>query len=456
MTMDRSRIRTLKEGKDISGPVVYWMGRDQRTADNWALLHAQELAVKKKVPLIVVFCLVPKFLGATLRQYSFMLAGLIETEEHLRKKHIAFFLLPGFPENVLPAFLVRHKCSVLIADFDPLKIRRRWKEAVDSRIAIPFYEVDAHNIVPCWVASGKQEYAAYTFRPKVRRLLPQYLTEFPSLKRHPFLFQGKHYATDWESIKTGLAADNSVSEIDWLLPGEKAAGKTLRDFIRRKLNFYSLRRNDPSSDFQSDLSPYLHFGHISAQRVALEIRKTKANKIDRDAFLEELIIRRELSDNYCFYNDNYDNCDGFPEWAKKTLESHRYDRREYLYSLDRFENSETHDKLWNAAQTELVIRGKMHGYMRMYWAKKILEWTESPEKAMEIAIYLNDRYELDGRDPNGYTGISWSIGGLHDRAWGERTIFGKIRYMSYNGCRGKFDIDSYVAYVRTLKHASGL
>jgi deoxyribodipyrimidine photo-lyase len=453
MTIDRSRIRTLKQGDDISGPVVYWMGRDQRARDNWALLHAQKLALKKRVPLIVVFCLVPEFPGATVRQYSFMLAALIETEKHLRKKHIAFFLLPGFPEDVLPAFLVRHKCSVLIADFDPLKIRRRWKEAVASGIAIPFYEVDAHNIVPCWVASGKQEYAAYTFRPKVRRLLPQYLTEFPSLKKHPFLFQGKHYATDRESIKTGPAADNSVSEIDWLLPGEKAAAKTLRDFIRRKLNFYSVRRNDPSSDFQSNLSPYIHFGHISAQRIALEIRKTKANKIDRDAFLEELIIRRELSDNYCFYNDNYDNCDGFPDWAKKTLESHRYDRREYLYSLDRFENSETHDKLWNAAQTEMVIRGKMHGYMRMYWAKKILEWTEAPEKAMEIAIYLNDRYELDGRDPNGYTGISWCIGGLHDRAWGERNIFGKIRYMSYNGCRGKFDIDSYVAHVRTLKHA---
>lgn len=453
MTIDPSRIRTLKQGDDILGPVVYWMGRDQRTADNWALLYAQELALKKRVPLIVVFCLVPEFLGATLRQYSFMLAGLIETEERLRKKHIAFFLLQGLPEDLLPAFIVRHKCSVLIGDFDPLKIRRRWKEAVASGIAIPFYEVDAHNIVPCWVASGKQEYAAYTFRPKVRRLLPQYLTEFPPLKRHPFLFQGKHYATDWESINTGLAGDNSVSEIDWLLPGEKAAGKTLRDFIRHKLNFYAVRRNDPSSDFHSNLSPYLHFGHISAQRVALEIRNTNANKIDRDAFLEELIIRRELSDNYCFYNDNYDNCDGFPDWAKKTLESHRYDRREYLYSLDRFENSETHDKLWNAAQTEMVIRGKMHGYIRMYWAKKILEWTEAPKKAMEIAIYLNDRYELDGRDPNGYTGISWSIGGLHDRAWGERNIFGKIRYMSYNGCRGKFDIDSYVAQVQTLKHA---
>jgi len=450
--MNQNRIRILKQGKDIIGPVVYWMGRDQRTRDNWALLHAQELALQKRSPLIVVFCLVPEFLGATIRQYSFMLAGLKETEKQLSDKYIAFHLLQGSPGRELPAFLMQQKCSVLIADFDPLKVRKLWKEAVASRITIPFYEVDAHNIVPCWVASERQEYAAHTFRPKIRRLLPQYLTEFPLLKRHPFPFQGK-CATDWESIQTGLTVDDSVAEIDWLLPGEKAAIKVLRDFIRRKLNFYSVRRNDPSSDFQSNLSPYLHFGHISAQRVALEIRNTGAHRTDRDAFLEELIIRRELSDNYCFYNHNYDNCNGFPDWAKTTLEAHRNDRREYLYPIERFENSETHDRLWNAAQTEMVIRGKMHGYMRMYWAKKLLEWTESPERAMEIAIYFNDRFELDGRDPNGYTGISWSIGGVHDRAWGERDIFGKIRYMSYNGCRGKFDIDSYVEYVRTLKHA---
>jgi deoxyribodipyrimidine photo-lyase len=209
-------------------------------------------------------------------------------------------------------------------------------------------------------------------------------------------------------------------------------------------------RNDPAKDGQSNLSPYMHFGHISAQRIALDVSMSDINKESREAFLEELIVRRELSDNFCFYNAHYDNFDGFPEWGKKTLNAHRKDKREYLYNIKQFENAETHDDLWNAAQIQMLKTGKMHGYMRMYWAKKILEWTESPEKAMEIAIYLNDRYELDGRDPNGYTGIAWSIGGLHDRAWNERPVFGKIRYMSYNGCKTKFDVIKYIEYVKSL------
>jgi deoxyribodipyrimidine photo-lyase len=219
-------------------------------------------------------------------------------------------------------------------------------------------------------------------------------------------------------------------------------------------------RNNPTRDAQSNLSPYLHFGQISAQRVALEVlkylslppfaREGTEGGISHAAFLEELIIRRELSDNFCFYNRDYDNFEGFPDWAKKTLNKHRKDRRDYIYTVKQFEHAKTHDDLWNAAQMEMAKRGKMHGYMRMYWAKKILEWTESPEKAMEVAIYLNDQYELDGRDPNGYAGIAWSIGGVHDRAWNERPIFGKIRYMSYNGCKAKFDIKQYINLVQSI------
>lgn len=178
--------------------------------------------------------------------------------------------------------------------------------------------------------------------------------------------------------------------------------------------------------------------------------KCNANDEAKRAFLEELIIRRELSDNFCFYNEDYDNFKGFPEWAKKTLQKHKNDKREYLYSAIEFERALTHDELWNAAQMEIVRKGKMHGYMRMYWAKKILEWSESPEKAMEIAIYLNDRYGLDGRDPNGYTGIAWSIGGVHDRAWNERKIFGKIRYMSHGGCKSKFDVEKYIEQIKKI------
>ena len=193
------------------------------------------------------------------------------------------------------------------------------------------------------------------------------------------------------------------------------------------------------------MSPYLHFGHIAAQRLALLVKAAKVPAREKEAYLEELIVRRELADNFCYYNRNYDSFTGFPEWASKTLDEHRADKREYLYSRDKLEQGKTHDELWNAAQRQMMVQGKMHGYLRMYWAKKILEWTKSPEEAMAIAIYLNDRYELDGRDPNGYTGIAWSIGGVHDKAWQERPIFGKIRFMSYAGCTRKFDVKKYIS-----------
>jgi deoxyribodipyrimidine photo-lyase len=218
----------------------------------------------------------------------------------------------------------------------------------------------------------------------------------------------------------------------------------LKAFLKNKLGFYEERSNNPTADGLSNLSPYLHFGQISAQRVALEVSRTEAQQNGKEAFLEELIVRRELSDNFCYYNENYDHFEGFPNWAKETLNKHRNDTRPYIYSLDTLEDARTHDELWNAAQRQMIVKGKMHGYMRMYWAKKILEWTPSPEEALRIANYLNDRYELDGRETNGYVGVAWSIGGVHDRAWPERPVFGKIRYMSYNGCKSKFKVDAYI------------
>ncbi len=434
------------------GPVVYWMSRDQRVNDNWALLFAQEQAMRLKTPLIVIFCLVPEFLNATVRQYGFMLKGLEEVTSRLAKSNISFHLLEGSPEQVLPAFLQRHKAGCLITDFDPLRVKRAWKESVAKRISIPFYQVDAHNIVPCWHASQKQEYGAYTLRPKILRMLPDFLEPFPKLKIHPYVISTKPAENmDWEKLATRLPLDRSVKEVNWITPGESAATRALRKFLKSGLSTYDQRRNDPSLDGQSGFSPYLHFGHLSAQRVVMDIIKSSAPKHSRDSFLEELITRRELSDNFCFYNPDYDSCKGFPAWAQKTLSEHRGDRRQYRYSLRQLELQETHDDLWNAAQKELIVYGKMHGYLRMYWAKKLLEWTESPEQAIDIAIYLNDRYELDGRDPNGYTGIAWSIGGVHDRAWGERPIFGKIRYMSYYGCRSKFSIKNYIDKINTKR-----
>ncbi len=438
------RARLIKEGKKGRGPVLYWMSRDQRVNDNWALLFAQKVAMEYKSPLVVVFCLVPKFLGATIRQYGFMLRGLEEVEQGLKKINIPFYLLKGHPSEEIGLFAVKMKASALVTDFSPLRIKKTWNNGVAKHIDIPFYEVDAHNIVPCWTASPKLEYAAYTIRPKIHRLLPTCLEDFPRIRKHPFSLKEKAVRTEWDKLPSFLKIDNSVKEITWLKPGERAATKSLRNFVSDKLSSYDTMRNDPTNHGQSDLSPYLHFGNISAQRAALAVQMSSVSLPNKEAFLEELIVRRELSDNFCSYNTHYDSFEGFPPWAQETLKKHQRDRRPYLYKLGQFEEAATHDPLWNAAQREMVMRGKMHGYMRMYWAKKILEWSESPEQAIEIGIYLNDRYSLDGRDPNGYTGIAWSIGGVHDRAWNERRVFGKVRYMSYKGCKGKFDVKKYI------------
>jgi deoxyribodipyrimidine photo-lyase len=226
----------------------------------------------------------------------------------------------------------------------------------------------------------------------------------------------------------------------------------MRGFIRERLAAYAGASRDPARNGLSNLSPYLHFGQISAQRVAMEVKASAAPPAAKDAFLEELMVRRELADNFCLYNPRYDSTEGFPAWAARTLFDHAQDKRPYLYSRERLEGADTHDDLWNAAQMEMVMTGKMHSYMRMYWAKKILEWTESPQEALHTVIELNDRYELDGRDPSGYAGAAWSIGGTHDRAWGTRPVFGMIRYMTYNGCRSKFDVPAYIQHVKAAQN----
>ncbi len=443
--MNPRRVRILKSAVSaLSGPVVYWMSRDQRAEDNWALLHAQQQAVSTKQPLVVVFCLVPDFLQATLRQYGFMLRGLMETFAELERKNIAYRLLVGQPEEVLPGFLAQLQASLLVTDFDPLRIKRQWKAKLLARLTIDCHEVDAHNIVPCWIASPKLEFAAYTLRPKLKKLLPEFLEQFPPLERHPYpLAQVATPLPEVETVLAGLNIDRSVGEVDWLQVGAQAALLRLHQFLQDGLDDYGVNSNDPLLDRQSQLSPYLHFGQLSAQRTALEVLRHDGPVQQTEAFLEELIVRRELADNFCCYNPDYDNPAGFPAWAQQTLSDHLGDLRSYSYTAAEFEQATTHDPIWNAAQRQMVKTGKMHGYMRMYWAKKILEWSASPRQAMQTAIYLNDRYELDGRDPNGYAGIAWSIGGVHDRAWSERQIFGKIRYMNDKGLRRKFTIDRY-------------
>lgn len=385
--IDSRRVRKLCEGEiNKSGPVIYWMDRDRRLHDNWAFLYAQELSQKLDRALQIVFCKDTSFLS-----YPEEIKDAI--------------ILRGKPEEEIQKYCTKVACSALVTDFSPLRVSRKLRKIVSDNCTYPFYEVDAHNIVPCLIASNKQEYGAYTLRPKINRLLPEFLTEFPT---------------------------------------KTVPNPVLEDFIQNRLHGYSENRNDPNKNGQSGLSPLLHSGHISAQRIALEVIKSSAPEEDKKAFLEELIVRRELADNYCFYNKNYDSFLGFHSWGQETLNKHRKDKRDFTYTSEQFENAQTHDPLWNAAQNQMITQGKMHGYMRMYWAKKILEWTLSPEEAMSIAIYLNDRYELDGRDPNGYAGIAWAIGGVHDRPWAERPIFGMVRYMNYNGCARKFDVQQYI------------
>lgn len=311
---------------------------------------------------------------------------------------------------------------------------------------IPLCQVDAHNIVPVWEASPKQEYAARTIRPKITNQLSTFLTDFPPLVAHPHntgVDLGKN--TDWAEVERSLRVDTSVGPVKWARGGTSHALVTLKSFCSERLKLFSDARNDPNKNALSNLSPWLHFGHISAARCVLEVQKQKGTShTSVAAYVEECVVRRELSDNYCHYQPNYDSLRGASNWSRITLDQHRKDKRERVYSLPQFDRAKTHDDLWNAAQVQLVSEGKLHGFLRMYWAKKILEWTPDPDTALATALYLNDRYSLDGRDPNGFVGCMWSVGGLHDQGWMERSVFGKIRYMNYNGCKRKFDVKAFV------------
>jgi deoxyribodipyrimidine photo-lyase len=447
--LEDNRSRKLNQKPFEKGLVAYWMSRDQRAEDNHALLFSSQLAKESGQPVVVVFTLYNNYPGANLRHFDFMLKGLQETEKKLAEKNISLVLLNGEPIQELHNFINREKVKVLTTDFDPLRIKQQWKTELLPLLDIPFFETDAHNIVPCWLASPKEEYAAYTFRPKIKKLLPKFLDEPPTLdaqNHNPF----KGYRNDWQKHTHKKNFDNSVLPVNAFIPGTAEAHKRLTGFIENNIERYQSDKNDPNNHVLSCLSPYLHYGQISSQRIAIEILKW-ANEKNSSSYLEELIVRKELSDNFCYYNTNYDNCQGFRNWAQKSFNNHSCDEREYTYTPEDFENAGTHDKLWNAAQNEMKFTGKMHGYMRMYWAKKILEWSPGTAKALHTANFLNDKYSLDGRDPNGYTGTAWSIGGVHDRPWVDRPVFGQIRYMNFNGCKRKFDVGTYISSIGQIQ-----
>jgi len=314
--------------------------------------------------------------------------------------------------------------------------------------------VESDVIVPVQAAADKEAYAAATLRPKIQKHLQRYLVpvEATPLKRDGLGFRPKGLNLQQvDKILSRLQIDRTVRPVRHYRGGTSNAHRLLDDFISEKLKYYAEQRSDPSKDYGSHMSPYLHFGQISPLEIALKVSQVRGKpKETTEAYLEELIIRRELSMNFVHYNPDYDSFKALPDWAKATLKTHQKDRREYLYSRKEYEHARTHDPYWNAAQREMVITGKMHNYMRMYWGKKILEWSAAPEEAFRTVLYLNNRYELDGRDPNSFTGVAWCFG-KHDRPWGERPIFGTVRYMSSAGLERKLDMEAYVRKIETMK-----
>lgn len=440
--------------------VIYFMSRDQRIDDNPALSFAQEKALNLKLALIVCFVLEPRLGHRSQQQVGFMLAGLKEVQDSLARLNIGFIFRSGDRYHTYKKLINQLKPASIFFDFSPLKRPRRLQKKLASETNCETVIVDAHNIIPCWHLSDKEEFAAYTIRHKVHKNLERYLLEKATVSKHPYVQKSSQGSTDINLVT--LVSEYQNTKVKYkILPGEKSAKEQLKKSISNIKN-YAILRNDPNSSSQTGLSPYLHFGQISSRTVVLELMKqmehspllfnepklakigeppTKEDSIN--ALIEEIVVRKELADNYCFYNQNYNNLNGAKPWALESLKIHVQDRREFIYELKDFEKAKTHDPAWNAAQNQMTKTGKMHGYMRMYWAKKILEWSASPDLAIKHAIYLNDKYSLDGGDPNGYAGIMWSIAGVHDRPWFDRPIYGQIRYMNYEGLKRKFNVKLY-------------
>jgi len=442
--IEESRIRPLNENRPKKGEfVLYWMQASQRAEHNHALEFAIEQANELKLPVIVYFGLTDAFPEANERHYYFMLEGLKNVRKSLASKGIGMVIERCSPEVGTVKFAKR--ASLIVCDRGYLKIQKKWRQYVSEHIECPLIQVESDVIVPVEVASTKEEYSAATLRRKIQRVIPKYLVslaeQIPCIDSTGFEF-GSQDISDTSKALAKLTIDRSVRPSLLYHGGTDEAQKRLREFILKKLAKYQELRNDPNEDILSNLSPYLHFGQISPLHIALEVSRT--GEANSDAFLEELIVRRELSMNFVHYNPEYDSFKGLPNWVKQTLSEHSHDARQYLYTRVELEQAQTHDPYWNAAQMEMVTTGKMHGYMRMYWGKKILEWAETPQESYEIALYLNNKYELDGRDPNGFAGVAWCFG-KHDRPWGLRPIFGNVRYMSSDGLKRKFDAEKYAS-----------
>lgn len=435
--------------------VVYWMQRDQRSEDNWALIRAIEIANKHNVPLVVTFFLSARIGSGIARHYDFMLRGLFETAQKLRDQGIGFELHSAATVKGVVSKLTSYRPVAVVTDQDYLHGAVLRRTAVAGALDVSFEVVDANATVPPRFLYPKLAFGAYILRPKLKAARERFVVEYPEpvvTRRWPQDAQTFQSEAAVEQLIGEVAGESVIGPVG-LESGPTAALKRFDEFLATGFGVYATGRNDPTQAATSRLSAYLHFGHISAGRIAFDVLASPQYVADPDAaegFLDELVTWRETAINNAVYNPYYRSYEGIPAWARESLESHADDPREFIYTEDELERGQTHDELWNAAQREMVRTGRMHGYMRMYWAKKILEWTGHPREAISIAVRLNDRYFLDGRDPNGYAGILWAIGGLHDRPWFDRPIYGKIRYMSASGAKSKFDTAAYIAWTKTL------
>jgi len=438
------------------------MSRDQRVQDNHALLLAQQEAMSAKLPLVVAFVLLEKTGHRSREHFVFMLDGLKQVQKSLAELNISFIIRAGDPAREVQQLASEFSPQTIYFDFNALRGPRTMQKIVAKNVDCTVNVVDTHNIIPAWVLSDKEEFAAHTIRRKVHKQLEEWCVEPEKMTKHPHSINQLLNSLTWnecDAIVQKVPSSGIVLDSD---SGEAAALERLSDFLEH-IKHYADGRNDATADAQSELSPYLHFGQISSLRAALDCIKisdeppflfrypnlakfegTPTTQDGIDAFLEEIIVRKELSDNYCLYQPHYDSLDGAKQWAKNSLQKHMNDSRDFLYTKQQFEAADTHDELWNAAQKQLTKSGKIHGYLRMYWAKKILEWSKSPSEAIQTAIYLNDHYSIDGGDPNGYVGIMWSIAGVHDRAWFERSVYGKVRYMAVSGAKKRFSVEEYI------------
>jgi deoxyribodipyrimidine photo-lyase len=449
--MSNPRVLVRRGGSPRKGGrcIVYWMQRAMRIPDNPALDVAIEAGNLLGLPVAVFFSVIPNYPNANLRHYHFMAQGLRDVAEDAAERGVGF-VLRRHPDNSIEAFLEEVEAALLVGDENPCREPERWRRVLARRLKIPFWTVDADVVVPSAVF-GRSYFLMHHFRPHLKAALPRYLVAGTARKPLSAWAAPRRLASDSvnEDLTAGFAnLDRRVGPVDSFTGGTRAATRRLEEFLKHDLAHYEKARNHPEVKRTSRLSPYLHFGNIGPLTIALAVEKAvaegRASASARDRYLEQVVGWRELSTLFVRHNPNYDNWECAEPWARKTLLEHAGDDRPHRYDLAQMERGETGDELWNAAQREMVETGWMHNYMRMYWAKKILEWAPDPARAFEWAVMLNDRYELDGRDANGYAGIAWAIVGKHDRPWFERPVFGLVRPMSGASLAKKIDARAYI------------